>query len=71
MWQQDIKNIFSGNEMLVVIKSQDGLPVAVYGGNSVSIHPTSIKNSTIFQIDGKRIFVYRCSYDVYDKDLLI
>lgn len=62
---QDFKNSWSGLARVVVIRSQAGLPVAVFAGDKVSIHYSNMKNVTRFVIDGHRLFVYRADYTVY------
>lgn len=74
-WLESIKasinNNFAGREKLLLIRSQNGTPLAVYGGDSVSMFaPKEIGKSTVFIIDGKYLFVYRCDYTLYDMDLL-
>lgn len=48
-----------------MIRSQLGLPIAVFTGNRVSIHNSNMKNATKFVIDGHRLFVYRADYTIY------
>lgn len=62
---QDFKNDWSGQASLVMIRSQLGLPIAVFAGNHVSIHNSDMKNATRFVIDGHRLFVYRADYTIY------
>lgn len=73
-WLNDLKekhrNLWHAKAKTVLIRSQDGTPVAVYAGNSVSIYKTDVPKSTWFRIDGKYLLVYRADYTVYDSDLL-
>lgn len=62
---QNFKNDWSGSSRVVMIKSQLGMPIAVFVGNHVSIHKSDMKNATQFVIDGHRLFVYRADYTVY------
>lgn len=62
---QDFKNDWNGNEKVVMIRSQLGMPIAVFAGKKVSIHKSDMKNSTQFVIDGHRLFVYRADYTIY------
>lgn len=62
---QDFKNDWNGNQKVVMIRSQLGMPIAVFAGNHVSIHKSEMKNSTQFVIDGHRLFVYRADYTIY------
>lgn len=62
----NFKNSWTGKASVLLIRSQAGKAIAVYAGNNVSAHKTSIPSSTKFLIDGKRLFVYRCDYSIYD-----
>lgn len=62
---QNFKNDWSGDSKVVMIRSQLGMPVAVFAGKNVSIHKSDMKKSTQFVIDGHRLFVYRADYTVY------
>lgn len=64
------RNLWSGKSKTLMIRSQDGLPIAVYSGNKVEIFATDIPKSTWFRVDGKMLLVYRADYTVYDTDLL-
>lgn len=65
-----MQNLTTGKEMIILIRSQSGKPLATYSGNSVSYFATDIDKSTGFIIDGKYLFVYRCDYTIYEKSLL-
>lgn len=62
---QNFKNDWNGSSRVVMIRSQLGMPIAVFIGNHVSIHKSDMKNATQFVIDGHRLFVYRADYTVY------
>lgn len=62
---QNFKNEWKGDAKAVMIRSQLGMPIAVFTGNDVSIHKSDMKNSTQFVIDGHRLFVYRADYTIY------
>lgn len=62
---QDFKNDWNGNKEVVMIRSQLGMPIAVFAGKHVSIHKSDMKKSTQFVIDGHRLFVYRADYTIY------
>lgn len=62
---QDFKNSWHADAKVVMIRSQLGLPIAVFTGNRVSIHNSNMKNATKFVIDGHRLFVYRADYTIY------
>ncbi|WP_414841867.1 DUF5052 family protein [Enterococcus saccharolyticus] len=66
----DFKNSFSGKEKVVLIRSQNGTPLATYGGNNISLYKTDVPKSTGLLIDGQYLFVYRCDYTIYDRALL-
>ena len=62
---QDFKNDWLGDSKVVMIRSQLGLPLAVFTGKHVSIHQSDMKNVTKFVIDGHRLLVYRADYTIY------
>lgn len=66
----DMQNLTTGKGKVVLVRSQSGKPLATFVGNKVSYFSTGIDKSTGIQIDGKYIFIYRCDYTIYDKDLL-
>lgn len=62
---------FTGNEYTILIRSQEGTPIAVYTGQNVSSYSAEgIPNSTVLLIDGKRLFIYRCDYTIYATSLI-
>ena len=68
----DFQNYFgSGESKVIMIRSQNGTPLAIFSGEEVSIFPTDVPKSTGFRIDDKYLFVYRCDYTVYDTALLL
>ena len=60
-----------GGSKIIMIRSQNSTPLAVYAGDSVDIFSTEIPNSTWLEVDDKYLFVYRCEYTIYDVDLLL
>ena len=66
----DFRNSFTGKKKVVLIRSQNGTPLATYAGNNVSLYKTSVPKSTGLLIDGKYLFVYRSDYTIYDLDLV-
>lgn len=66
----DMKNITSGNNRIILIRSQSGKPLATFAGNKVSYFATGIDKTTGILIDGKYLFIYRCDYTIYDSELL-
>lgn len=63
------KNDWTGKARIVLIRSQNGTPLATYVGDEVSLFSTEVPSSTNLLIDGKRLFIYRCDYTVYDLSL--
>ncbi len=68
--QDDLGQTFFGKKKTILIRSQNGTPLAVYSGNRVSYFKTDVPKSTGLLIDGKYLFVYRCDYTIYDNELL-
>ena len=66
----DFRNSFTGKKKVILIRSQNGTPLATYAGNNVSLYKTSVHKSTGLLIDGKYLFVYRSDYNIYDLDLV-
>ena len=73
-WLNDLfaksSNAWKGSSKTLMIRSQDGLPIAVFAGDQVELFKTDIEKSTQFQIDGKFLFVYRADYTLIDTALL-
>lgn len=66
-----IKNDWTGQSKLILIRSQNGTPLATYFGDRVSTSaPDGIPNTTYLLIDGKRLIIYRADFTIYDTDLL-
>ncbi|MDH6365247.1 hypothetical protein M2139_002249 [Enterococcus sp. PF1-24] len=66
----DLKNSFTGKKKVILIRSQNGTPLATYAGDKVSLYETDVPKSTGILIDGEYLFVYRCDYTIYDLALL-
>ena len=64
------KNEFTGKGMLILVRSQSGMPLAAFAGEKVSFFPTEADKTTAFLIDGMLLFIYRCDYTIYDLSLL-
>lgn len=62
----EFKNVTTGKERLILVRSQSGTPLATFFGNKVSTFSTSIDKTTGLLIDGERLFIYRCDYTIYD-----
>ena len=66
----DIKNII-GTSKVVIICSQLGVPVAVYGGESVYWEiPDNLPKTTKLNIDGKALYIHRANYILLDTDMI-
>lgn len=63
-------NLWKGKSKTLMIRSQNGSPIAVYAGENVEMFPTDIPKSTWFRVDGHYLLVYRADYTLYDNDLL-
>lgn len=66
----DFRNSFKGKSKVILIRSQNGTPLATYAGDKVSMYNTDVPKSTGIIIDGKYLFIYRCDFTIYDTDLL-
>lgn len=66
----DFRNSFDGKKKVVLIRSQNGTPLATYAGDHVSLYKTDVPKSTGLLIDGAYLFIYRCDYTIYDLALL-
>lgn len=62
---QNFKNDWNGDAKIVMIRSQLGMPIAVFAGKNVSIHKSNMKNATQFVIDNHRLIAYRADYTIY------
>lgn len=68
---KQIQNDWTGQSKLILIRSQNGTPLATYFGDRVSTSaPDGIPNTTYLLIDGKRLIIYRADFTIYDTDLL-
>ena len=65
-----IKNII-GTPKVVIICSQLGVPLAVYGGDSVYWEiPDDLPKTTKLNIDGKALYIHRANYILLDSDMI-
>lgn len=73
-WLNDIRyrynNLWKGKARTIMVRSQDGTPLAVFAGDRVETFSTDVPKSTAFRIDGKYLLIYRADYTVYDTELL-
>lgn len=65
-----LKNDFTGKAKVVLIRSQNGTPLATYVGDKVSLYASDAPKTSELLIDGKRLIIYRCDYTIYDRALL-
>lgn len=65
------RNMWSGKSKIIMVRSQDGDPIAIYSGDNVEIFGTDIPSSTQLQIDGQFMLVYRADYTIFDSALLV
>lgn len=61
-----LRNNSIGAAKVILIRSQNGTPLATYLGTHVSTFAVDIPKTTAFLIDDKLLLVYRCDYSVYD-----
>lgn len=65
-----IKNLI-GTSKIVVISSQLGVPISVYGGNSVYWEiPSDLPKMTKLSIDGKALYIHRANYIILDTEMI-
>ncbi len=68
--RQQFRNTWKGTSRTVLVRSQNGSPIAIFGGNEVEYYATDIPKSTLLRIDGKYLLIYRSDYTIYDNILL-
>lgn len=65
-----IKNIL-GTSKIVIVSSQLGVPIAVYGGERVYYEiPDDLPKMTKLNIDGKALYIHRANYTIIDTDMI-
>ena len=65
-----LKNDFTGKAKVILVRSQNGTPLATYAGDKVSLYTSDAPKTSELLIDGKRLIIYRCDYTIYDRELL-
>lgn len=60
----DMRNYTVGNDYIILVRSQTGIPLATFVGNEVSYFATSLDKSTGILVDGMRLLLYRCDYSI-------
>ncbi len=68
--RQGWSNLWQGTSRTILVRSQNGSPIAIFGGNEVEYYATDIPKSTLLRIDGKYVLIYRSDYTIYDNALL-
>lgn len=65
-----IKNVL-GTGKVVIVCSQMGVPIAVYGGKTVYWDiPDDLPKTTKLNIDGKALYIHRATYVVLDANMI-
>lgn len=66
-----LKENYKDKNSIVMVQAQDYTPIAAYVGNEVKLSSVSdIPSSAIITIDGKKLFLYKTNYSIYDSDLV-
>ena len=66
----DFKNEI-GKSKVIIISSQEGLPIGVYQGDSVYVSiPSDLPKMTRLNIDGKSLYIHRANYTILDSELI-
>ena len=66
----DYKNRI-GKSKVIIISSQEGLPIGVYQGDSVYVTiPSDLPKMTRLNIDGKSLYIHRANYTILDSSLM-
>ncbi len=68
--RQTYSNYWQGKARTIVVRSQNGSPIAIYAGNKVEYFATNVPKSTLLLIDDKYLLIYRSEYTIYDNALL-
>lgn len=65
-----IKNLIGTNK-IVVVSSQLGVPLAVYGGEKVYYEiPDELPKMTRLNVDGKALYIHRANYIILDTKMM-
>jgi len=59
----------TGLERIVIIKTQTGIPIAVFEGDKVLIEDSALPQTTKILIDDMRLHVYRADLEIIEKSL--
>lgn len=66
----NFRNDWLSKGKVIMIRSQAGKPIAVYAGNKVRVSTTDMPSTTQINVDGHRLFIYRCDYSIYDMETI-
>ena len=66
----DLRNEWNPKSKIVLVRSQQGHPLAVFSGDQVALGSTDIPNSTPLIVDDKLLILYRVDYTIYDTSLI-
>lgn len=59
-----------GKKKTIVVRSQMGIVIGVYQGNSVLVEvPDDLPKMTRLIVDGKSLYIHRADYDIFDTGL--
>ncbi|MHA7078248.1 DUF5052 family protein [Lactobacillus delbrueckii] len=66
----NFRNDWLSKGKVIMIRSQAGKPIAVYAGNKVRVSATDMPSTTQINVDGHRLFIYRCDHSIYDMETI-
>lgn len=58
-----------GLKRIIIIKTQTGVPIAVFEGDQVLVENSALPSTTKILIDDKRLHVYRADLEIIEKSL--
>lgn len=60
-----------GKSKVIIVSSQEGLPIGVYQGDDVYVTiPSDLPKMTRLNIDGKSLYIHRANYTILDSKLM-
>lgn len=59
----------SGLERIIIVKTQTGIPIAVFEGDKVLVEDSALPQTTKILIDNTRLHVYRADLEIIEKSL--
>ncbi len=63
-------NLWQGKAKTIMVRSQSGMPIAVYAGNHVETFATDIPQSTWLRVDDQNLLIYRADLTIIPTNLL-